>query len=400
MPGRPTGSFVRRLTPRRITLALLPALAVAGIAAALRPKAVEVETALMRRAPMRVTVDEEGRTRVRDRYAVTAPVAGWLHRVPLTEGDVVEAGDVVARISPLPLDAPTTRQASARLSAARAMRSQAETLATAAAAVLEQVRRETERTRRLHAAGALSRQHMEQAELTLRSHADDLAAARARAAAADAEVDQAAAALLHTAGDRDGLVLVRAPAGGRVLRLAERSARVITPGAPIAEIGDTRALEVAVDVLSSDAARICEGMQLTLEGWGADSMLQGVVRRVEPAATTRLSALGVEEQRVNVIADINDPPSALGDGFRVDVRIIVWESDDELVLPAGALIRVGDGWGAYVVEQGRARLRHIRVGQLGGGGVQVEDGLMEGERVILFPSDRIREGTRVRPRGG
>ncbi|HEY0969516.1 MAG TPA: HlyD family efflux transporter periplasmic adaptor subunit, partial [Gemmatimonadales bacterium] len=229
--------------------------------------------------------------------------------------------------------------------------------------------------------------------------ADDLAAARAQVAAASAEVDQATAALLHAGGGREGAVVVRAPSGGRVLRLAERSERVVTPGSVIAEIGDTRALEVVVDVLSSDAARICEGMVVSLEGWGGDGPVEGRVRRVEPAATTRISALGVEEQRVDVLVDVADPPASLGDGYRVDARIVVWESDAVLTVPASALVRVGAGWGAYVVESGRARLRIVEVGRMGGADAQVASGLAEGDRVVLFPSDRIGDGVRVTIRG-
>jgi HlyD family secretion protein len=236
---------------------------------------------------------------------------------------------------------------------------------------------------------------VERAELALRTRADDLAAARAQVAAARADVEQATAALLHAGGGRDGVMLVRAPAAGRVLRLAERSERVVAPGSVIAEIGDTRALEVVVDVLSSDAARICEGMAVQLDGWGGDEPLAGRVRLVEPSATTHVSALGVEEQRVNVIVDVTGPPASIGDGYRVDARIVVWESDDALTVPASALVRTGTGWGAYLGDGGRARLRPVEVGQLGGADAQVERGLADGDRVVLFPSDRIRDGTRV-----
>jgi HlyD family secretion protein len=267
-----------------------------------------------------------------------------------------------------------------------------------AEAALGQTRRDAERTRRLHEAGALAARDLETAELAARSRANDLAAARAQLAAAVAEVEQAAAALLHAGGGSAAVVLVRAPTAGRVLRLAERSERVVAPGSTIAELGDTGGLEVVVDLLSSDAARVCAGMAVSLDGWGGERVVRGRVRRVEPAATTRVSALGVEEQRVNVLVDVVDPPSSLGDGYRVDASIVVWEAGDALVMPASALVRSGAGWAAYVVADGRARLRPVEVGRMGGAAAQVVRGLSAGDRLVVFPSDRIADGARVTER--
>jgi HlyD family secretion protein len=185
-----------------------------------------------------------------------------------------------------------------------------------------------------------------------------------------------------------------------VLRLAERSERVVAPGSPITEIGDTHGIEVVVDVLSSDAARVRSGMPVRLEGWGgaAQGDALGRVRVVEPAASTRVSALGVEEQRVDVIVDVVDPPPSLGDGYRVDAKIVVWSADGVLCVPASALVRHGEEWAAFVVESGRARLRPVRVGAMGGATVQVLEGLREGDEVIVFPSDAVRAGARVAAR--
>lgn len=405
MPRIPGVSRIAGLfTVRRLVLAVVGLLVIAGVAAALRPDTLEVETALVRRGPLQVTVDADGRTRVRDRYVVAAPVSGRLERVPLAEGDVVRAGDVIARIAPAPFDEPSARQARARLDGARALAVQAEARVRLADAALGQARRDAGRTRRLLDAGALAPRALEEAELAARARADEYAAARAQATAARADVDAATAALLYAGGDAGdaggparGVVTVRAPSAGRVLRLAERSERAVAPGAPIAEIGDTRRLEVVVDVLSSDAARVRPGMAVRLEGWGTgeQAAVPGRVRRVESAATTRVSALGVEEQRVDVLVDVVDPPASLGDGYRMDARIVVWEQGDVLTVPASALVRAGTGWAAYVVESGRARLREVRVGQMGSAAAQVAGGLREGAQVIAFPSDRVREGTRV-----
>jgi HlyD family secretion protein len=387
------------MTRGRVLLAVL-LLAVAGaVGVAMRPDRVDVETAVVRRAPMRVTVDAEGRTRVRDRYVVGAPVSGSVERTPLAEGDLVRAGDVIARIGPTPLDEAGARQARARLDAARAVAREAATRVRVADAASAQAARDLTRAQHLFREGALSRRAMEEAELLAASREAESAAARDHAVAAAAEVRQALAALLHLGANREGVVPVRAPAGGRVLRLADRSERVIAPGTPIAEIGDTRSLEVVVDVLSTDAALLHPGMAVVLEGWGGDEPLAGRVRLVEPAATTRVSALGVEEQRVDVVVAIDDPPLSLGDGFRLDARIVVWSAESVLSVPASALVRAGGGWEVFVVSDGRAARRPVRVGRLGGASAQVLDGLVAGDEVICYPSDKVADGTRVRARG-
>ena len=386
------------LTTRRVVLAAVGVVVIAGVTAALRPEAVEVETAEVRRGPLRVTVDAEGRTRVRDRYVIASPVTGRLERLPFAEGDTVRAGDVIARVAPAPIDEPSARQARARLAAARAMASEARTRVRMAEAASGQARRDAERMRHLLAAGAVAPRDLEEAELALEASTDDAAAARAHVSLAAAEIDEATAALMYAGGGTSGAILVRAPSPGRVLRLPERSERVLAPGSVIAEIGDPHALEVVVDVLSSDAARICDGMPVSLDGWGAGVTATGRVRRVEPAATTRVSALGVEEQRVNVLVDVENPPAPLGDGYRVDARIVVFEAPDVLGIPASALVREGSGWAVYVVDGGRARLRTVQVGQMGGAMAEAVRGLTAGDQVILFPSDKIRDGVRVTAR--
>lgn len=389
------------ITTRRVAVGAT-VLAVGGaIAGALRPAPLPVETAEVRVAPLTVTLDAEGRTRVRDRYVLTAPVAGRLARVALAEGALVRPGDVVARLAPAPLDEASAREAHAALAAARAVAAEASARVPAAAQALAQARRDAERTRRLADAGAVAPRAVEEAALAARARADELAALHARRDAARADVARAEAALLRDdPSGRAPAVDVRAPVAGRVLRLAERSERVVAAGAPIAELGDPRGLEVVVDVLSSDAARVRPGMAARLEGWGGERPVPARVRLVEPAAATRVSALGVEEQRVNVVLDVPNAPPALGDGFRVDARIVTWAAPAVLVVPTGALVRApdGSGWAAYVVEGGRAALRAVRVGELGGAQARVVAGLRAGERVVLFPSDKVAAGARLATR--
>jgi HlyD family secretion protein len=383
------------LTPRRVVLAGVGVLAVTGLVSVFRPDPTTVDMATVQRMPLRVTVDADAKTRVRDRYIVTTPVAGRLERLPLSEGDSVRAGDPVAGLAPAPLDESTARQARARLDAAEAVVRNAASGVALAEASSAQATRDAERARRLFAVGGIARRDLEAAELAERARTDEVSAARARASVAAADVRQARAALLATGVGGKATMFVRAPVAGHILRLADRSERVVPPGSMIAEIGDTRAMEVVVDVLSSDAALVRSGMPVLLDGWGGDRTCVGHVRRVEPAATTRVSALGVEEQRVNVIVDVPDPPQVLGDGYGLDARIVVWQADSVLAVPTSALVRSGTDWAVYAVDGGRAERRVVRIGRIGEAAAQVLGGVSAGERVIVFPSDKVRDGGRV-----
>ena len=385
-------------TRKRIIIAAVVAVVIAAVYWVFRPDPVDVEVERVRRAPVRVTVLAEGKTRVRDRYVVTAPVAGRLERIVLREGALLRPGDVVARLAPVLVDAPAAQQAKARLDAARALRAEADARVRLAQAAAQQAQRDLGRARTLASAGALSRKALEDADLAARARADDARAARAHVAAAEASVQEAAAAMMYSAGAATprNVILVRAPAAGRVLRVPDHSERIIAAGAPIVELGDTRWLEVIADVLSSEAARITPGMRVTLDGWGGDPPLAGQVRQVEPAATTRVSALGVEEQRVNVVVDVANAPASLGDGYRVDARIVLVELTSVIAVPPGALVRAGSDWAAFVVEGNRASLRRLQIGAVGDAAVEVRSGLREGDEVIVFPSDKTRDGVRVR----
>ena len=392
---------------KRGLLAAGAALVALALVRALMPTPLSVEVATVARAPLRVTVDETGRTRVRDRYVVSAPVAGRLARIDLRPGDSVQEGSVIARLTPVPsplLDARTRAEMQARLSAARFAERQAHTVIAQARSNLAQATRDAQRARALAADAALTAVELERSELALQVRQDELASAGFAAKVADEELRRAQAALGKPAGrDTDDMVIIRAPVGGQVLRLVQQSEAIIPAGAPLVELGDPAAIEVVVDVLTADAVNIAPGARVSIESWGGAEALQGRVRRVEPSAFTRLSALGVEEQRVNVIIDPHGPKQpwqALGDGFRVEARIVAWEAASTLVAPSGAVIRAGDAWAVYRLDAGdRARLQVVEIGQRNARGVQVQAGLSAGDRVVLYPSDRLRDGLAVEVRG-
>jgi HlyD family secretion protein len=345
---------------------------------------------------MRVTIDEDGMTRVRNRFVIAAPVAGRLERLTLREGDEIAMGQVVARIAPLPLDSSSYRIASARLRSAEALRNEAASRISQARVALDQARNAERRREALLEAGAVSAEQREQAAAETRMRESDLAAAIALSRSATAEVQAARAVMLPSEGGTAGIIAVRSPAKGRVLRIPEKSERVVAASAPIVELGDAKALEVVADVLSSDAVRLQPGSAVQIVEWGGDDPLDGRVRSIEPSAFTRVSALGVDEQRVNVLVDLLNPPKSLGDGYRVEIKATVWESADVLTLPSSALFQRGGKWAVFVVEDGRARVRNIAVGHRAEAIVEVMSGIKQGERVVLFPSDKVDEGSRVR----
>jgi HlyD family secretion protein len=369
----------------------------------MRPTPLVVDTATVGHRPLESTIDADGRTRVRERYAVVAPVSGRLERIQFLEGALVRAGDVVARLAPLPLDSQTLIQAHARVDAAEALALAASGQARVAAASLEQRRRELSRATRLAEVGGVAPRVVEECQLALTEAEESARGATERQRAAEADRNQARAVLIG----RSGAVLVRAPAAGRVLRIVERSERIVAAGAPLLDVGNPSVLEVVVDVLSSDAAAVRPGDVVRLAEWGASGgeatqALGGRVREIEPAGFTKVSALGVDEQRVNVIVDIDDAPLAIGDGFRVEASIIVWSSPKVLAVPRGALLQDdgdGAGWSVFVISGGRAERRSLRIGHLAGAAAEVLAGLEAGDEVVLFPSDRLTPGTRVKSRG-
>jgi HlyD family secretion protein len=421
------------------------------VVVALRPAPLSVDLGRVADGSLRVTVDAEGKTRVRHRYVVSAPVTGRLARLALDEGDLVERDTIVARIDPLPhasavqeaqarlaeLQAQrqgvaTLRpkqeallQARARIAAAQAAQREAEAKVEQARAALEQARREQQRAQRLEAVGALSREVRETMELTATTRAREFEAAELEVQRAIAEVRAAQAALAVLAAQqrdpdyllevysariasveaelarlRDAAVRteIAAPVRGQVLRVLEADERVVTAGTPLLELGDPADLELVLDLLSTDAVKVQPGALVLVEHWGGTQTLQARVRRVEPAAFTKVSALGVEEQRVNVIADFVDPSTPLGDGYRVEVRIVIWEGASVLKVPVSALFRCADTWCVFVVAQGKAHRRPVNIGQRNSVEAEVRQGLLPGETVILHPTPQVAEGTRVRGR--
>jgi HlyD family secretion protein len=395
-----------KLTRAKVIVATAGVLVVVAAAFALRPKALVVDTSIVARRDLETTIDADGRTRVRQRYVVVAPVAGRLTRITRVEGASVRAGDVVARLTPLPLDSQATMQAQARLDGASALVRGAAADVRVATANLDQRRRELSRAKSLAEVGGVAPRILEESELALVQAEEALRAATERARAAEADARQARAVLFAREGNGATTVLVRAPASGRILRVPERSERIVAAGATLLELGDPASLEIVVDVLSSDGATIHAGDRVRLAEWASDSgehmnPVIGHVREIEPAGFTKISALGVEEQRVNVIVDVDKIPPGVGDGFRVEVSIIVWSSPKVIVVPRSALLQASGGttgWNAFVVRSGRAEARSIRIGHVGGAAAEVIAGIDEGDEVVLFPSDQVKAGTRVSAR--
>jgi HlyD family secretion protein len=375
-------------------------LAVAAVYAVV-PSPIEVDVATTGRGPLMVTVDEDGETRARDRFVVSAPVAGRVARIDFREGDAVAADQEVARIWTLPLSAREREEQIARIAAAEALEREAEERVRRVETDYAQARRDRERMAELERRGMVAHQQAEQAVVAERTQANALEEARfrERSAAADAEAARAARlALEENPVGPEGAVRLRSPVSGRVLRVPERSERVVQAGTPLIVVGDPTRLEVVIDVLSTEAVKVEPGMDVLLEGWGGEQTLHARVRVVEPFAFTKVSALGVEEQRVNVIADFVDPPGRLADAYRVDARIVVWKADEVLTVPASTAFRHGAGMSVFVVEGGRARRRSVTVGHRNPMAIEILDGLGAGDVVIRHPPTAIEDGTRVRAR--
>lgn len=392
----------------RIGMTLLAAAVIGGLALGFIPRAVPVETVAAGRGPLVVTVEEEGKTRVRDRYVISAPVAGHARRIDLDVGAAVEAGQAVAVIEPVrssALDPRSRAEAAAALRSAEAVSAAAREKARAAAAQAELARQELARIESLRQSNFVSAQAADKARAELDRSQAARQAADHEVTAAQFELERARAVLAYAAAAKGqapaDTLTVRTPVAAAVLKVVHESEGTVQAGAPLLEVGDPEALEVEVEVLSSQAVRIAPGAKVMFDRWGGDQPLAGAVRVVEPTGYTKISALGVEEQRVRVIADFVSPRAEwqrVGDGYRVEARFVVWEGADILQVPASALFRHNHGWAVFVVDDGRARLRPIETGQRNGLQVQVLSGLDAGTTVIAHPDDKIADGTRVKPR--
>jgi HlyD family secretion protein len=379
----------------------------AGIVYGLKPRPALVEVARVTRGPLQVSIIEEGRTRVRDRYVLSAPVGGQLRRTELKVGDTVRAGQQLLWLDPMPspvLDPRTRAEMQARIASAEAAVQTAREQDLLAEAELSYRETELARVRELTASGTIPRERLDQAETEERKAAAALRSARFQVEVARHDLEASRAALRYSAA-QDGTppaetVVLRAPVAGSVLKVFQESEGVVNAADALLEIGDPAALEVEAEILSSDAVAIGEGGRVQLERWGGEKPLAARVRRIEPVAFTKISALGVEEQRVLAILDIVSPPEewrALGDGYRVEARFLLWEGEDVLQIPNTALFRVGNDWAVFLLQNERAVLRRVELGQRGSLTSQVLEGLAEGDSIIAHPGEGIEEGERVRP---
>ncbi len=399
-------SSTHRKWLRWLASALAAALVAAVAVVAWLPKPVDVEVAPVTRGPLVVTVDEDGYTRVIDRYLISTPIVGNLGRIELDAGDAIEAGQVLARLVPLPpplLDARSRAEAEARVNAALAAKSQAQSAVARARASLDFAHSEASRARAVVEQGGLALSDAERAISEERRGVEELRSANFGVRVSEHELSLARAAMMSLSGKTgaDQQMDIVSPIEGRVLKVYQQSEGVVQAGTPIIEVGDPSALEIVVDVLSQDATRIRAGAHTQIIRWGGKRPLDAHVRVVEPSAFTKLSALGVEEQRVNVVIDLDEPHEvweALGDGYRVEAEIAVSEKDQVLRVPASAVFRHGAEWATFVIEDDRAAVCPIELGETNGLETEVVSGLEEGESVIAYPSDSVRDGVSVRSR--
>lgn len=393
----------RKYAPHAIGVALILLLI-----NALRPEPLAVEIGAVQRGPLTVTVLEEGKTRIRHRYSISPPVAGYLNRVPLRQGDRLEAGKtVLATIQPQPasfLDPRARAEAEARVKAAEATKMQRETQIDRATAALDLANKELDRARELKKSGAIAVRDWDTAENQVNILTRELHTAEFGRQVADFELAQAQAALTQVqspATENADPLKITSPLDGYVLNVYEESARMLPAGTPIMEIGDTKDMESEIELLSSDAVGVRPGADASIEEWGGEAPLRGKVTVIEPGGYTKVSSLGVEEQRVKVRIDFVDPlpPGlVLGDRFRVEARIVTWHGDNILQVPTGALFRRGGDWMTFLFEGGQARMAKVEIAHNNGIAAEVRAGLKEGQRVLVHPPDAVAEGSAVKPR--
>jgi HlyD family secretion protein len=394
------------LLRRRLFLAAIAVLIAVGLFYGFRPQPVAVDLGAASRGPLRVTVEQEGKTRVIDRYVISAPVAAYAQRIDFEVGDSVEKGAPVVRLEPMPAEVLDPRQqaaAEARVAAAKAAVKAAQQNVDAAKAGADLAQKELQRIKKLRADGHIGQDAVDKAVAEAERSRAQLRSAQFAVDTARYDMEAAQTALRYAAQPAAGKepIMVRAPVAGRVLKIPRKSEGVVAAGQALMEIGDPRALEVEVDVLSADAVRLHPGTKVEFERWGGDGKLEGKVRVVEPVGFTKVSALGVEEQRVWVIVDFTSPASqwqSLGDGYRVEASFILWEGNDVLQVPASALFRDGDKWALFVVQRGKAVKREVKVGQRNGLRAQIVSGINAGDSVIVHPDDQVHDGVRVEAR--
>jgi HlyD family secretion protein len=388
---------------RRLMTGLILLAVAAGLAWAFWPRPIAVETAAIGTRDIAVTVEEEGKSRIREVFTVSAPISGQVQRIALHAGDeVVKDGTVVVSMKPVApglLDARLKRVAEAAAASARAAVDLASAEVKHAEAQLAFARTELSRAERLSRQGTISERALDKARLDVDTAAAAVDSAQASLAVRERERDRAEAALIETGSSESPCCTeIKAPVTGRILRVLVESEQVVQAGTPLLEIGNPDDIEIVADVLSRDAVQIAPGAKAVIDNWGGPP-LPARVRRIEPSAFTKVSALGIEEQRVPVILDLDRKPGseALGDGFRVVARITLWEGSGLTAVPIAALFRQGGNWAAYVAADGRARLRLLELGRRNGDYAEVKAGLATGDTVVLHPSDQLADGVAVAP---
>lgn len=372
------------------------------------PRPAVVDTAIASRDRLRVIIEEEGRTRVIDRFVISAPISGFMRRIALNVGDEISRDQVVASLEPLRssvLDPRSRAEAEARVSAAKAALLAAEKRVRAAEADAKYAAEEHARLKKLYQSKTVSLERYQLSQTAARRTQANLESAEFAFEVTKHELKAAEAAVQYSAdsakGDAPETISISAPVKGRLLKIHHESEGVVNAGEALLEIGDPLSLEVAVDILSRDAVRIQPGMKVLFDQWGGEQAIEGVVRTIEPVGFTKVSALGVEEQRVLVICDLTSPVEQwqrLGDGYRVEAGFILWQGDDVLQVPSSALFRHAEGWALFVVADGEALIRQVTVGHRGGLAAQILSGVQQGETVITHPADNIVDGSRVRAR--
>lgn len=404
---------------KTLTRKLPIVIVVLGIAALLaygfREVPVEVDVVAVERGSFDITINDDGVTRIREKYVVSAPVAGKLHRIELDPGDEVDQGEtILARLDPADptlLDARAKAQAEARVRSATASRELANVRFERSQEALKLTQRDLSRAKALHAKKAAPRRDLDRAQQEFEMAQADVRSAQFSVKVADFEAELAKAALIRakaseerelapgqSLGDIMAALSIKSPVSGRVLQVFNEDAGIVSQGTQLVELGDPRDLEMRIDVLSSEAVRIKPGCKVFVDHWGGEEPLEGIVRTVEPSAFIKVSALGVEEHRVNVIADFRgllDCCHSLGDGFRIETRIVVDSVSDALVVPAGVLFRNGDGWAAYRITDGTAELCPVTIGKTNGLKTEVLEGLTEGDQLVLHPTDSVQDSVGV-----
>ncbi len=395
---------------RSIFWLIILILLLVGLFIAFRPQPIAVDLTKVQRGPLIVTVEEEGETRVRDVYVLSAPVTGHMLRINAEVGDdVIAAQTLVAQIKPIDpefLDIRSEEEARAAVQAAEASLTVAQAQLVEAESEFEFAVTELERANKLIKKQVISERELDTAKRDYKTKNAAVNTAKASVRARQYDLVQAQAHLVSPADiqpdEKDcECITILAPVSGKILQVLHESEGVITMGTPLVEIGDPTNLEIVVDFLSYDAVRIQPSQRVIIEEWGGEFALQGIVQRIEPFGFTKTSALGIDEQRVNVIIDITDPQEIwqrLGHGYQVDARVVLWESDSVKKVPLTALFRDGDTWSVFVEQQGRARLQHIDIGQRNGLEAEILEGLSEDSQIILHPSDQIIDGVRIKPR--